>query len=239
MKQTTRLLLALGLVAGTMLVMLFGRGFWHPLWVKASGGQTLAQAIDSVDERAKPLWLKRFQAINKTFPPKHLTWVAYKKERRLDVWDTSDKPAVLVHSYPIQAASGQAGPKLREGDRQVPEGMYRIEGFNPNSSYHLSMKLNYPNAFDLTHAKAEGRDQPGTNIFIHGKAVSIGCLAMGDEAIEELFYLAYASSRKNIDVIIAPHDPSNTPLNATPDMPVWTEALYQDIQTALDGTGIR
>lgn len=219
--------------------MMLGRGVWHPLWVKASGAQTMAEAIDAVDDRSKPLWEKRFQDIGRTFPPKNLAWVAYKKERRLDVWDTSTKPAVLVHSYPIKAASGHAGPKLREGDRQVPEGMYRIEWFNPNSSYHLSMKLNYPNAFDLKHAKAEGREQPGTNIFIHGNAVSIGCLAMGDEAIEELFYLAYASKRQNIDVIIAPHGPANAPLKATTNMPVWVKVLYQNIQSQLQAKGIR
>ena len=93
--------------------------------------------------------------------------------------------------YPIQGASGDIGPKLIEGDRQVPEGLYEIIGFNPNSSYHISMQLNYPNDFDLKHASAEGRDHSGNNIFIHGKDESIGCLAMGDAAIDFLLVVVF------------------------------------------------
>ena len=69
------------------------------------------------------------------------------------------------------------------------------------------MKLNYPNEFDLAHAKIEGRTKPGSNIFIHGKAVSIGCLAMGDKTIEELFILANDVGINNITVVISPLDP--------------------------------
>ena len=79
--------------------------------------------------------------------------------------------------------------KLREGDRQVPEGLYRLIGRNPNSNYHLSMKLDYPNSYDPRHAKREGRSNPGSNIFIHGKSLSVGCLAMSGEAIEAFFVL--------------------------------------------------
>jgi len=71
-----------------------------------------------------------------------------------------------VADYRITAASGTAGPKLREGDRQVPEGIYRIVGLNPNSRYHLSMKLDYPNAFDRHQAARDGRARPGSDIFI-------------------------------------------------------------------------
>ena len=71
----------------------------------------------------------------------------------------------------------------------MPEGVYRIVALNPNSSYHLSMKLDYPTEFDLSKARAEGRTRPGSDIFIHGKAVSIGCVAVGDDAIEEIFVL--------------------------------------------------
>lgn len=113
---------------------------------------------------------------------------------------------------------------------QVPEGIYRIEYLNPNSSYHLSMKLNYPNDFDLTHAKAEGRSEPGTNIFIHGKAVSIGCLAMGDEVAEELFVLASDIGHRNIAVAMATRDPRKNKLSPIPELP-WTEELYQNLTT--------
>ncbi|NJN46820.1 MAG: L,D-transpeptidase family protein [Candidatus Competibacteraceae bacterium] len=92
-----------------------------------------------------------------------------------------------IKHYPVLAASGTLGPKLCEGDRQVPEGIYRIKSLNPNSAYHLSLELDYPNAFDLRQAERDGRNNPGSAICIHGKAVSVGCLAMGDTAIEELY----------------------------------------------------
>jgi hypothetical protein len=107
----------------------------------------------------------------------------------LELW-TEDTAARLVHRYPVLAASGALGPKLRQGDLQVPEGVYRVLWLNPNSSYHLSMKLDYPNAFDREHARRDRRTDLGGDIFVHGRAVSIGCVALGDPAIEELFVLA-------------------------------------------------
>ena len=163
------------------------------------------------------------------YPPREMTLVALKQERKLEVWVKDAKGSHLIHTYPIQAASGIAGPKLRLGDKQVPEGVYRIEGLNPNSHYHLSMKINYPNEFDLLHAMEEGRTEPGSDIFIHGRAVSVGCLAMGDEAIEELFILTAQVGAENVKVVIAPHDPRIRPLTADAQLPFWTTELYANI----------
>jgi len=110
------------------------------------------------------------------------------------------------------------------------EGIYTISGLNPNSSFHLSLKLNYPNQFDLKHAQAEGRSSLGTDIFIHGNAVSIGCLAMGDLVIEELFVLAADVKRQNIHIVIAPTDPRLNPLSSTHRLP-WVPELYAEINT--------
>lgn len=172
-----------------------------------------------------------FSQAGLTYPPKKLALVAFKDTRILELWATNNNANyTLVKSYPIKAASGELGPKLKEGDRQVPEGIYKIIGFNPNSSYHLSMKLDYPNEYDLKHAKAEGRKQPGTNIFIHGRAVSIGCLAMGDLAIEQLFSLVHATGRENTSVLISPTDPSKNTLKVPVNAPAWTNELYQKIE---------
>ncbi len=92
-----------------------------------------------------------------------------------------------MKSYPILASSGSPGPKRREGDRQVPEGFYCIERFNPESLFHLSLGLNYPNASDRI---LSDREKPGSDIFIHGNNVTVGCLPIGDAAIEELYLLA-------------------------------------------------
>jgi len=170
-----------------------------------------------------------------SFPPKEITLVALKQEKKLELWARDNKEFRLIHTYNIRAASGVAGPKLRLGDEQVPEGIYRIEGLNPNSHYHLSMKLNYPNAFDLLHAEMEGRTEPGSDIFIHGRAVSIGCLAMGDETIEELFILTTQVGAENVKVVIAPHDPRVTPLKADSEqLPLWTTELYATISREIN-----
>lgn len=108
---------------------------------------------------------------------------------------------MLFHTYRIAKQSGGPGPKRKEGDRQVPEGFYRIEGLNPKSSYHLSLRLNYPNASDLERADPKA---PGSDIYIHGKAVSIGCLAMTDPIIEELYTLVAEGWPKRVEVHLFP-----------------------------------
>jgi hypothetical protein len=162
-----------------------------------------------------------------SYPPREAIFIALKQEKKLELWARDSGEFRFIRDYYIQAASGVAGPKLRQGDRQVPEGIYRIVELNPNSHYHLSMKLNYPNEFDLLHARQEARTAPGSDILIHGKAVSIGCLAMGDKAIEELFVLTEHVGVENVKVVIAPHDPRAYPLKAdSKALPEWTPELY-------------
>jgi len=168
------------------------------------------------------------------YPPREVIFVALKEEKKLELWAKGEGAFHFIRDYDIQAASGVAGPKLRQGDRQVPEGVYRIAGLNPNSHYHLSMKINYPNEFDLRHADEEGRYDPGSDIFIHGKAASIGCLAMGDETIEELFVLTAQVGKENVKVVIAPHDPRRSPLEADIEgLPEWTPELYETISNEI------
>ena len=103
--------------------------------------------------------------------------------------ENSAKQFVRFRSYPICAFSGDLGPKLRTGDGQAPEGFYAVsEGrMNPWSSYHLSFDLGYPNAFDRAHGRT------GSALMVHGNCVSIGCYAMGDDAIEEIWTLMAAA----------------------------------------------
>jgi murein L,D-transpeptidase YafK len=138
---------------------------------------------------------------------------------------------VRVRSWPVLAASGTSGPKLREGDLQVPEGIYRINQLNPNSAYHLSLGLNYPNAADRARAALDGRSDLGSDIFIHGKDVSAGCLAIGDDAIEELFWLAAAVGMDRFTVLIVPTDLRQ----ASPKVqgPRWLPELYRNLEAEL------
>ncbi len=167
------------------------------------------------------------------YPPRSVTLVAFKREKRLEVHAKDDQGRSRhVRSYPIQAASGGEGPKLREGDGQVPEGFYRIELLNPNSRYHLSLRVNYPNAEDRARARADGRSLSGLggDIMIHGGAASIGCLAMGDPAAEDLFVLAARTGLDHLDLVIVPRDLRRIPAteNDTPH-----EELYDRLRKAL------
>lgn len=121
------------------------------------------------------------------YPPKTLLFRVYKAEAQLEVWGADGGPLKLVATWGICSFSGGPGPKRQVGDFQVPEGFYTIDYFKPNSDYHLAMRVGYPNASDKI--KSKGKD-PGGDIMIHGNCVSIGCLAMSDERIEELWEIA-------------------------------------------------
>jgi L,D-transpeptidase catalytic domain len=181
-----------------------------------------------------------FKKAKVAYPPLDVALIAYKQEKKLELWARDNGEFRLIRDYFIMAASGDAGPKLRQGDRQVPEGVYRIIDLNPNSHYHLSMKLNYPNEFDIYHAELDGRTDLGSDIFIHGKEASIGCLALGDAAIRELFVMTAQVGVQNVKVVIAPHDPRMYPLMAnSEELPEWTAELYSLISREIEAVSHR
>lgn len=170
------------------------------------------------------------------WPVPRLALVALKGERVLELWGRSGESAWrLVRTYPILAASGGPGPKLREGDLQVPEGVYRVEGLNPNSRFYLSIKVDYPSGEDKALAGSDGRKNLGGDIFIHGSAVSIGCLALGDAAIEEVFVTA-AKAKRPIPVLIAPRDFRRAPPRPADSAagPAWLRARYGALAKAME-----
>ena len=176
--------------------------------------------------RMKPYFMRA----EVSYPPKEIVLLATKEEKALELWARNDGDFTFIRSYPISKASGGPGPKLREGDKQVPEGIYRITHLNPNSQFHLSMRLDYPNSYDLMRAAKEGRTNPGGDIYIHGKAQSTGCLAIGDIAVEELFVLVNTVGTEQASVVIAPHDPRRQPLNGfASNLPLWAVELYANI----------
>lgn len=153
-------------------------------------------------ERVEGTLRNLFAEAGLNYPPERLFLRAFKREQELEVWSASELGGFrLVATYEIARYSGVPGPKRREGDGQTPEGFYRIDRFNPKSSFHLSMGLNYPNASD---AVLSDPMKPGYDIFIHGRASSIGCLAMGDDRIEELFITATDTAERPINVHIFP-----------------------------------
>lgn len=195
---------------------------------------TVASVLARYGPTARASWKPAFARAGVAYPPRRLALLIFKRERRVAVWAANETQGWrFIRSYPIFAASGVAGPKLRQGDYQVPEGLYRIELLNPASSYHLSMKVGYPNDFDRRMARRDGRTSLGGDIFIHGKNVSIGCVAVGDAAIEQLFTLVADAGIHRVKVIIAPNDLRVTGPAIAESAPLWIAQLYQVIATAL------
>lgn len=114
----------------------------------------------------------------------------FKRERTLELWvrPDGDESFTMLKQYPVCALAGELGPKRMQGDAQVPEGFYAIDFFNPVSDYHLSLHLDYPNQRDRLSSAAA--TDLGGEIFIHGGCNSEGCLALTDDGIKELYWVA-------------------------------------------------
>ena len=148
----------------------------------------------------------------------------FKRESRLELWlQLAGGRFVLFKSYPVCAWSGTLGPKLEEGDRQAPEGFYRVgpRQLNPHSRHHLAFNLGFPNAYD----RALGRT--GSALMVHGGCASVGCYAMTDPQIEEIYTLveaALAAGQGEVDVAIFPFRLTVTALQSeatSPWSPFW------------------
>jgi hypothetical protein len=196
--------------------------------------KTVAQRLEQYGPAARARLEPDFARAGVAYPPASVELVVFKRERALEVYAAgADGRLKFVRRYAVLAASGGPGPKLREGDGQVPEGIYPITELNPNSLFHLSLRVGYPNDFDRAHARADGRERLGGDIMIHGNAVSIGCVAIGDEGAEDLFVLAAQTGAPHLRAVIAPHDLRAEPAPAGRGLPKWTPELYKTIKAAL------
>jgi murein L,D-transpeptidase YafK len=149
-----------------------------------------------------------------------------KAEREVELW-AAGKPGgqmVLIKTYAICAASGDLGPKRKEGDLQVPEGLYEFSDFNAWSDYHLSLKVSYPNSSDRVRSDAR---RPGGLIYMHGKCVSIGCVAIEDAQIEEVYLISFDALKKPSRVDLFPARLSKEWLAGAPEThrEFWSELL--------------
>jgi len=148
----------------------------------------------------------------------------FKEESELEVWkQTTAGRFELLKLYPICRWSGELGPKLHEGDYQAPEGFYAITPklMNPNSSYYLAINMGFPNAFDAAN------DRDGSLLMIHGNCASVGCYAMTDEQIGEIYALArdaFLGGQPAFQVQAYPFrmTPANVARHRTnPNLPFW------------------
>ncbi len=159
--------------------------------------------VRAARNRAQPRLEELFKKAGLAYPPQRIFLRLFKLEAECELWAAATAAGQLtkIKTYAICAASGELGPKRREGDLQVPEGFYHISAFNPWSNFHLSLKINYPN--DSDHILSDHR-RPGGDIFIHGSCVTIGCIPLRDGPIEEI-YLAAVDARSNGQVRIPVH----------------------------------
>lgn len=143
---------------------------------------------------------KQFEDRHLAWPPQSIYIRSFKYDRQLEVWVKNEgkESFKLFKTYKVCMQSGTTGPKRMEGDYQIPEGFYYINEFNPNSKYHLSLGLNYPNASDRILSDSL---RPGGAIYIHGNCVSTGCIAISDLPIEELFIIATRARANGQDFI--------------------------------------
>lgn len=118
----------------------------------------------------------------------------FKETKELEIWVQSTKDKKFKHfkTWKIAAMSGELGPKLAEGDMQAPEGFYFVKRsqLNPQSRFHLAFNIGYPNKYDRAH------NRTGSFIMVHGNRVSIGCFAMTDPGIEEIYTLCASALKK-------------------------------------------
>lgn len=201
---------------------------------------TLKQRLEEISPSTLSRVKEKFDKAKVAWPPAEISLVSIKDEKALELYARPNTGEwTFVHRYKVLAASGATGPKLLRGDKQVPEGIYRISYLNPNSAYHVSLRVNYPNAFDRKMAKKDGRKDLGGDIMIHGKNVSAGCLAVGDRSAEELFLIAAEVGMRNIKVVIAPTDFRKTPptellqARAASQRPQWVPELYTQIASEM------
>lgn len=202
---------------------------------KLNWDKAVEHAISRYGLRTEPALRSWFSKAGINYPPHEVALLAFKKEQHIQLWAKNEnKGWRYIHTYPLTAFSGRLGPKLKERDGQIPEGVYRLTTLNPFSSMHLSMMINYPNSFDRLQASKDGRRQLGGNIFLHGKALSVGCLAVGDKSIDQLFLLAHRVGLSHMQLIIAPNDlRQGKPATNHFAQPRWLPELYQQISTAL------
>lgn len=156
--------------------------------------------VADVFRRKEDTLKKQFAAKQLAWPAKYVYIRSFKYDSELEVWVKSNPQDEykLFKTYKVCALAGTLGPKRIEGDYQVPEGFYYINEFKPNSQYHLSLGLNYPNAADRIMADSMS---PGGDIYIHGSCVTQGCIPITNPQIEELYILTSHARNQGQDFI--------------------------------------
>lgn len=192
---------------------------------------TVPQAIDQYGPQTRKILSRQCKLAGITYPPKRLTLIGLKHEKKLLLFG-GDKQMKLIGSYPLVSYSGVIGPKLKEGDQQIPEGIYHITGFQAYSM--LCLNVDYPNELDRKNAKADHRTKLGGDILVHGGSQSTGCLVISNDDMEQVFVAVHDVGRKNTELIIAPCNLTQTqPAIDWKTQPKWLRDLYKTIEARM------
>jgi len=210
------------------------KSYWQPVYFQFTGLKGINEVVSNLGKQVEKRMKPYFKAEGLQYPPQEIAFLAFKQERILEVWVKEKDRWHYLKTYTVLGASGNPGPKLKEGDRQVPEGFYRVIGLNPQGYNYLTLVLDYPNNFDIKQAVKENRENLGGEICIHGGFGSVGCLAVGDEASEDLFVMVALAGMLNTRVLIAPNDlRTKPPVDAGQFKKSWVKGLYADLKKDL------
>ncbi|MEM6993771.1 MAG: hypothetical protein AAF721_24870 [Myxococcota bacterium] len=150
--------------------------------------------VEKIRRRVRPKLVAQYDAAGLSYPPKRVLLRVFKWERQVELWVAPDAKTEMtkLETFEICAASGSLGPKRQYGDEQVPEGVYSIHRYNGWSGFHMSLRVDYPNASDRVRGR---RGALGGAIMVHGGCASIGCVAIENGPIERVFLTALDANR--------------------------------------------
>ena len=185
------------LILGLFFTCLIAVGYAQPTFVEFQ--KTYPRVATAIKLKEDTL-RRQFSTMGLQWPVKQMYIRSFKYDSELEVWvrNNNHEPYKLFKTYKVCALAGGMGPKRMEGDYQVPEGFYYINEFNPRSSYHLSLGINYPNASDKVLSDSI---KPGGDIYIHGSCLTVGCIPIQNNQIEELYILAANAKAQGQDFI--------------------------------------
>jgi murein L,D-transpeptidase YafK len=194
--------------------------------------------------RVKTAYDEKEEAVKNVFDRRNVAYRgfqmfirAFKKEQLVEVWvkEAGKESWSYLNSYDFCSSSGTLGPKRKEGDLQIPEGVYTINHFNPQSNFYLSLGISYPNASDKILSDPR---KPGGDIYLHGNCVTIGCIPITDDKIKELYVMAVEArnnGQEKIPVHIFPTRLSTEQLNVLrKNYPTSTVAFWENLKVVYD-----
>jgi murein L,D-transpeptidase YafK len=169
-------------------------------------GQMSFDKVRSAMAKYEPKWKELFKEKKLNFPNTNIYIRNFKNDQKLEIWarNTTQDTFTLLKTFDVCVLSGKMGPKRKENDYQVPEGFYFLDEYNAKSNYYLSLLVSYPNYSDLLKGD---KNTPGGEIYIHGSCVTVGCIPMTDDLIQEIYtltVLARTNGQLNIPVHIFP-----------------------------------